>query len=106
MLKKLPWFKSIIYVIAAYIFANIVQIIIDNNIISSYISMVIVYMCIFVIAAVSLNLVIGITGQFSLGHAGFMAMGAYFSAIVTKTGLLGLIDTSTLPALYQTQQDK
>ena len=33
--------------------------------------------------AVSLHLVIGITGQFSIGHAGFLAVGAYISAIVT-----------------------
>ncbi|HLB58548.1 MAG TPA: branched-chain amino acid ABC transporter permease [Bdellovibrionota bacterium] len=33
-----------------------------------------------VIATVSLNLVTGFTGQFSLGHAGFMAIGAYTSA--------------------------
>ncbi len=36
-----------------------------------------------VILAVSLNLVNGYTGQFSLGHAGFMAVGAYLSAAVT-----------------------
>jgi branched-chain amino acid transport system permease protein len=36
-----------------------------------------------VILAVSLNLVNGYTGQFSLGHAGFMAVGAYMSAAVT-----------------------
>jgi branched-chain amino acid transport system permease protein len=36
-----------------------------------------------VILAVSLNLVNGHTGQFSLGHAGFMAVGAYGSAVVT-----------------------
>jgi branched-chain amino acid transport system permease protein len=36
-----------------------------------------------VILAVSLNLVNGHTGQFSLGHAGFMAVGAYLSAILT-----------------------
>ena len=33
--------------------------------------------------AVSLNLVNGYTGQFSLGHAGFMALGAYSSAVLT-----------------------
>src|SRR6187402_2952208 len=33
--------------------------------------------------AVSLNLVNGHTGQFSLGHAGFMAVGAYGASIVT-----------------------
>jgi branched-chain amino acid transport system permease protein len=37
-----------------------------------------------IIAAVSLNLVNGYTGQFSLGHAGFMAVGAYASASVTN----------------------
>lgn len=37
-----------------------------------------------VILAVSLNLINGITGQFSLGHAGFMAVGAYVSAYFTK----------------------
>ena len=33
--------------------------------------------------AVSLNLIVGFTGQLALGHAGFMAIGAYISAIVT-----------------------
>jgi len=35
--------------------------------------------------AVSLNLINGFTGQFSLGHAGFMAIGAYASAYFTVT---------------------
>ncbi|MBI2517640.1 MAG: branched-chain amino acid ABC transporter permease [Opitutae bacterium] len=40
-----------------------------------------------IVLAVSLNLVNGYTGQFSLGHAGFMSVGAYLSAAVTM--LLG-----------------
>ncbi|HEX3729874.1 MAG TPA: branched-chain amino acid ABC transporter permease [Opitutaceae bacterium] len=36
-----------------------------------------------VILAVSLNLVNGYTGQFSLGHAGFMSVGAYAAAAIT-----------------------
>ena len=43
--------------------------------------------CISVVLAVSLNLINGYTGQFSLGHAGFMAVGAYTSAFVTTTVL-------------------
>lgn len=39
---------------------------------------------IYVIAAVSLNLTCGFLGQLPLGHAGFMAVGAYVSAIITK----------------------
>ena len=38
---------------------------------------------IFVILTVSLNLVSGFTGLFSLGHIGFMALGVYISAILT-----------------------
>lgn len=38
------------------------------------------------VMAVSLNLINGITGQFSLGHAGFMAIGAYASAALTFYG--------------------
>lgn len=37
-----------------------------------------------IVMAVSLNLINGYTGQFSLGHAGFMAVGAYVSAIITN----------------------
>lgn len=49
-----------------------------------------------IILAASLNLVIGYTGQFSLGHAGFMAVGAYFSAWVTLN--FGFILGTSLPA--------
>jgi branched-chain amino acid transport system permease protein len=42
-----------------------------------------------VILAVSLNVVNGFTGQFSIGHAAFMAVGAYTAALVT-TALEGL----------------
>ncbi len=38
-----------------------------------------------IILAVSLNLINGYTGQFSLGHAGFMAVGAYSAAWLTTT---------------------
>lgn len=39
-----------------------------------------------IILAVSLNLVNGVTGQFSIGHAGFMALGAYAAAALTVYG--------------------
>src|SRR5258707_12825461 len=47
-----------------------------------------------IILAVSLNLVNGYTGQFSLGHAGFMAVGAYASgswADHLRPGLINFI---------------
>src|SRR3712207_2425641 len=37
-----------------------------------------------IILATSLNLINGITGQFSLGHAGFMAVGAYAAGSLLK----------------------
>ncbi len=51
--------------------------------INSYVVDVAIGVGINVILAVSLNLVNGYTGQFSLGHAGFMAVGAYLSASIT-----------------------
>lgn len=51
-----------------------------------YFSIVVVNIGINIILAVSLNLVNGYTGQFSLGHAGFMAIGAYTSAAITSFG--------------------
>lgn len=46
-----------------------------------------------IIFAVGLNLVLGVAGQFSLGHAGFIALGAYSGAIITSAlpGLHGLL---------------
>ncbi len=51
-----------------------------------YFSIVVINIGINIILATSLNLVNGYTGQFSLGHAGFMAVGAYVSAAVTTFG--------------------
>jgi branched-chain amino acid transport system ATP-binding protein/branched-chain amino acid transport system permease protein len=40
---------------------------------------------IYAIVAIGLNILTGYAGQFSLGHAAFMAMGAYTTALLTKT---------------------
>ena len=63
------------------------------------VSIVLVAIAVNVILAVSLNVVNGFTGQFSIGHAAFMAVGAYTAALVT-TGmqdlqLLGLPEGSS-----------
>lgn len=46
---------------------------------------IVLYSGINIILAVSLNLVNGFTGQFSMGHAGFMSVGAYTAAFITTT---------------------
>ena len=55
--------------------------------IDPYTTQVVLFAAINVILAVSLNLVMGETGQFSLCHAAFMAVGAYTSAILTGKAL-------------------
>ena len=54
------------------------------GIIGSYYSITLYNIFINIILAVSLNLVIGVCGQFSLGHAGFMCIGAYCAGIMVK----------------------
>ena len=46
------------------------------------------------ILAVSLNIVNGMTGQFSLGHAAFMALGGYAAGMVTYYGSMLLWDST------------
>lgn len=68
-------------VVAAYI---IVQILIGTGNISSLMKGLLVPLCIYAILAVSLNLTVGILGELSLGHAGFMCIGAFSSAFFSK----------------------
>ena len=60
----------------------------DEEILDNYWETNVILILINIIMAVSLNLINGLTGQFSIGHAGFMAVGAYTSAIITvKLGM-------------------
>ena len=52
-----------------------------------------------IILAVSLNLINGHTGQFSLGHAGFMAVGAYTAAKIT-IGLSHVVPPQLMPLVF------
>lgn len=54
-----------------------------NVSLNAYLQQIVFYIAINVILATSLNLVNGFCGQFSLGHAGFMAIGAYTSAVIS-----------------------
>ena len=53
--------------------------------INDYQGRLLVFIAINIILATSLNLINGFTGQFSIGHAGFMAVGAYASAFFSNT---------------------
>ena len=63
---------------------TLVQYLITTGLLNQYYQINLTSMCINIILAVSLNLINGFTGQLSLGHAGFMAMGAYASVIMTQ----------------------
>ncbi|MFO7154679.1 MAG: branched-chain amino acid ABC transporter permease [Caldicoprobacter oshimai] len=71
--------RRLILVVLAYV---IVQLLISVNIINDYLQATLTTICINIILAVSLNLITGFTGQFSLGHAGFMSIGAYTCALL------------------------
>ncbi len=75
------------------------------RLVNAYIMQIAVLCGINVILAVSLNLINGFTGQFSIGHAGFMAVGAYGAAMFTlgvgQAWVLGLVAVGVPPAIAQ-----
>ena len=75
-------------VAAAYV---IMQILVGTGHVSSLMKGLLVPFCIYVIMAVSLNLTVGILGELSLGHAGFMCVGAFAGALFSKC-MKGVID--------------
>ena len=79
------------YLINAALFAAFLlvgNLLVEGRVISSYYAKVIVLIGINIILTVSLNVATGYLGQLPLGHAGFMAVGAYASAIfLTHTSI-------------------
>ena len=63
--------------------------------ISSSLKGQLVPICAYIVMAISLNLTVGILGELSLGHAGFMSVGA-FTGIVVSTSLAGAIPNAPL----------
>lgn len=68
-------------VIIVYI---IVQILIGAGMMSSLMQGLLVPMCIYSLVAIGLNLCVGYLGELSIGHAGFMCVGAFSGAVCTK----------------------
>ncbi len=82
-LKKTTRSNAITYaiVIVAYL---IIQLLSGLGLLSSLFTGLLVPLCTYVILAVSLNLVVGFLGELSLGHAGFMCVGAFASAFFSR----------------------
>lgn len=68
-------------VIVAFI---IVEVMTATGSISSLMKGLLVPLCVYVILAISLNLTVGILGELSLGHAGFMCVGAFTGAFFSR----------------------
>ena len=62
----------------------IVQLLVSGGAVSSLMKGLLVPLCVYSILAISLNLTVGILGELSLGHAGFMCIGAFTSATFSK----------------------
>lgn len=79
-------------VIVAYL---VIQVMISGGQISFVLRGQLVPICAYVVMALSLNLVVGISGELSLGHAGFMSVGA-FSGVIASVAMQGMIPSGPL----------
>ncbi len=84
----------ITYLMVIVIFL-VVEILVFTGNVSSLLQGLLVPLCAYIILAVSLNLTVGILGELSLGHAGFMCVGAFTSAFFSKC----TVDTITASGL-------
>ncbi len=73
----------------------IIQLLLSRDLISNTLQSLLVPVCCYVVMAVSLNLTVGILGELSLGHAGFMSLGA-FSSIITAMALQNAVPFAPL----------
>lgn len=80
MKKYIKPLSFLVLILAVYFILNPL---ITSRTLSNQAIGVIMFICINIILATSLNLITGFTGQLCLGHAGFMSIGAYFSAILS-----------------------
>jgi branched-chain amino acid transport system permease protein len=75
--------------------ALVAAVVIAPHVVSSFRLVQLTYVGVFAIALLGLNILTGITGQISLGHGGFMAIGAYVTAILSANH--GWYDLLTIP---------
>lgn len=80
-----------IFIIVVY---TILSLLIGTGVFSKYTASILTTSSIYAIVALGLNLMTGMTGQLVLGHAGFMSVGAYGTAILLKAGM------PILPAMF------
>lgn len=82
-MNKMTKNNLITYAIVILIYL-VAQTMVMTGSMSSLLKGLLVPLCVYVIMAISLNLTVGILGELSLGHAGFMCVGAFVSAFFSK----------------------
>src|SRR5512135_391896 len=71
----------------------------DSGLLNPYVVQILMYVGINMILTLALNLVNGYMGEFSVGHAGFMGIGAYVAAILTVAVLPRSISVWCFPGV-------
>lgn len=100
--------KNLISTAAIIVIYIVIYMLVEQNILNRQMKSLLVPIGINIILAVSLNLTTGFLGELSLGHAGFMAIGAYAGGIITNTlnfpkpieFTLGMILGGTVAAVF------
>ena len=91
--------RDLAMLVFGLILYGVLQSLISAKVIGSFWELNIILICVNIILSASLNLINGYTGQFSLGHAGFMAVGAYVGVVATVKFELPLIVALILGAI-------
>lgn len=81
--NKSSWLGNGVKLLLILVIYGCVMVVIDGQLVGRQMLSLIVPICINIILAVSLNLATGFLGELTLGHAGFMSIGAYTGALIT-----------------------
>lgn len=89
--------KSVLPIIGFAAIYGLIMLLKSLGIANNYHIQILMFAGVNIMMTLSLNVVNGFTGQFSIGHAGFMSLGAYGSAIITTL----LLKPSVIPSSMQ-----
>lgn len=107
-MKKIVNLKNIIKIVAIIAIYILIVTLLNGNILSRQYKSIVIPIIVNIILAVSLNLVTGFLGELSLGHAGFMSIGAYTGALISvyskfpplPTIIIAMLAGSTIAAVF------
>lgn len=83
--KKISYLLSFLLLLSLYL---LMAFLLRAAVFSRYQISILILICINIILAASLNVTVGCLGQITIGHAGFMSVGAYTAALFSKSNLI------------------